>query len=139
MYGRIVIKKLKGCSYYYELININEKTDGWVSTSLKLQTEFSEMDRDWQYDNEELKRVVLEVIETPYLNRLNQFMLRLLLNNLFLGKSPQKIPNSEINLCFLCQEHIENKKSNRIPNTDTQKGRIITKRVQFWPTFISRV
>ena len=30
IYGRIVTKKRKGCSYFYDLLNINAKNDGWI-------------------------------------------------------------------------------------------------------------
>ena len=34
-------------------------------------------------------------------------MLRLLRNNLFLGKKTQKVNNPEISQCYLCSQHIE--------------------------------
>ena len=48
------------------------------------------MHGDWQYDNAELNRFVLEIIKTPYLNRLKQFMLTLLRKKLFLGEESPK-------------------------------------------------
>ena len=73
--------KGKGCFYFYELLNNKAKTDGWFNMSIKLEVEFSEIDRDSQYESEKLKRVVSEIIKMPYLNRLKQFMLRLHRNN----------------------------------------------------------
>ena len=52
LYGRIITKKNKGCSYYYELLNLNTKTDGWSNTSLKLEVDFSEQNKGWQYENQ---------------------------------------------------------------------------------------
>ena len=86
---------------------MNAKTDGWSNTSLKLEIEVSEMNQGWQYEKSELNRVVLEIIKTPYLNRLKQFMLRLLRNTLFWGKKAQKIHYPEISLCYLCRQHIK--------------------------------
>ena len=31
IYGRIFTKKNKGCSYFYNLLNVNAKSDGWVN------------------------------------------------------------------------------------------------------------
>ena len=58
--GELSQKKLRGAPFY-ELLNNNTKTDGWVNTSLHLEVEFSEMDGDWQYGSAELKRVVSEI------------------------------------------------------------------------------
>ena len=50
---------------------------------------------------------VMEVIRMPFLNRLKQFMLRLLHNNLLFGKRAYKVNNPEESLCFLCNNHKE--------------------------------
>ena len=67
MYGRIVTKKSKGCSYYYDLLNINAKTDGWCNIKLKLEIKFSEA--FMQYENTELDRIICEILKTLYLKR----------------------------------------------------------------------
>ena len=54
-------------------------------------------------------KTVLEVIEMPFLNRLKQFMLRLLSNNLLLGKRAFKIKNPQESLCFLCNNDRESR------------------------------
>ena len=56
----------------------------------KTRSGFYEADLEWEYDEESLVNIVIEILKTPYLNRLKQFMLRLLRNNLFLGKKAQK-------------------------------------------------
>ena len=82
VYGSIISKTNEGCSPYYELLDSITKNDGWASTSLKLENEFSEMNVEGQCENEELICVVLEIIK--------QFMLRLLRYNLLLAKKAQK-------------------------------------------------
>ena len=67
-----------------------------MTRSTWIKTEFSELDGDWIYDNEELKRIVLEIIKTPYLNRLKQFMLRILHNNLFFVPGTYRKQNTHI-------------------------------------------
>ena len=100
LYGRIIIKKPKVCSFYYELLNKNTKNDGWVLANSKIEAEFIEMDENRPYNSEYLPRIVSEIIKMLYLNRLKQFMLRLLRNNLYLGNKAQKIKNHETDLCF---------------------------------------
>ena len=39
LYGRIVTKKAKGCSFYYELLNANAKNDGWIQPKKRLVAE----------------------------------------------------------------------------------------------------
>ena len=56
LYGRRATKKPRGCSFYYELLNINTKTDGWVSVNLKLEAEFIEMEENRHYNSEDLPR-----------------------------------------------------------------------------------
>ena len=85
IYGRIVTKKSKGCSHFYDLLNLNAKKDGWVNCGLKLEVEFSEANLDWEYNEDGLIKVVNEILKTPYLNRLKQFMFILQRNNLFWG------------------------------------------------------
>ena len=54
-------------------------------------------------------KTVMEVIKMPFLNRLKQFMLKLLRNNLYLVKRAVKIKNPEESLCFLCNSHRESR------------------------------
>ena len=49
----------------------------------------------------------MQVLRTPYLNRLKQFYFRLIRNNLFLGKRGQKMATSDPNFCFMCGKHPE--------------------------------
>ena len=88
-------------------MNINAKKDGWVNCGLKLEVEFSEANLDWEYNEDGLIKVVIEILKTPYLNRLKQFMLRLLRNNLLWGGKTQKIKDSDTNMCYICGQHIE--------------------------------
>ena len=107
IYGRLVTKKKKGCSTYYALLNVNAKKDGWVRCGIKLEVDFTEENIDWGYDDDEVLKIVMQVLRTPYLNRLKQFFIRLLRNNLFLGKKSKKIANSDPNWCFICKKHPE--------------------------------
>ena len=109
IYGRIITKKPKGCSFYYEILNANSKKEGWIQTNIKLEAELTEFDHGLKYDKNELMKIVLEIIKKPFLNRLKQFMLKLLRNNLYLGKRAIKIKNSEESLCFLCNNHKESR------------------------------
>ena len=107
LYGRIVTKKAKGCSFYNEVLNANSKQNGWIQPKNKLETEITEFDNEFKYDSNEYMKIVMEVIKMPYLNRLKQFMLRLMQNNLLLGKRAEKVENPEESLCYLCNNHKE--------------------------------
>ena len=104
-YGMIVTKKKKGCSYYYTLLNMNAKRDGWVNCGIKLEVDFTEEGIEWEYEEDEVLKIVIQVLKTPYLNRLKQFFIRLLRNNLFLGTKSQKNINSDPKRCFICGKH----------------------------------
>ena len=61
---------------------MNTKRDGWVRCGIKLEIDFTEEGIDWEYDEDEIIKIVMLVLKTPYLNRLKQFCIRLLRNNL---------------------------------------------------------
>ena len=103
LYGRIIAKKPKGCSYYYNILNANSKKDGWVQANIKLEAELTEFDDGLEYDGDEFMKIM------SFLNRLKQFMLKLLRNNLYLGKRAIKIKNCEESMCFLCKNHRESR------------------------------
>ena len=107
IYGRLVTKRKKGCSHFYSLLNVNAKRDGWVRCGSKLEDDLYDEGIDWEYDEFEVLKIVMQVLKTPYLNRLKQFYFRLIRNNLFLGKRGQKMTTSDPNHCFMCGKHPE--------------------------------
>ena len=88
---------------------ISLKKDGWVHANIKLEAELAEFDDGLEYDVDEFMKIVMEIIEMPFLNRLKHFMLKLLRNNLYLGKRALKIKNPEESMCFLCNNHRESR------------------------------
>ena len=70
IYGRLVTKRKKGCSHFYSLLNVNAKRDGWVRCGIKLENDLYEEGIDWEYDEDEVLRIVKRVLRTTYLNRL---------------------------------------------------------------------
>ena len=54
-------------------------------------------------------RYVKEILKMPYLNRLRQFLLRLLRNNLLLGKRAEKVKNTDESKCYFCNDHKESR------------------------------
>ena len=105
----MVTTKAKGCSFFYELISSNAKSDGWILPELKLLTEMADFKNDLYYENADYMRFVKEILKMPYLNRLRQFLLRLLRNNLLLGKRAEKIKSPEESRCYICGEHKESR------------------------------
>ena len=103
VYGRLVTNRKKGCLYFYSLLNTHYKTDGWVKCCIKMESEAENEGLDWECDEYEIIKIVKQVNKTPYLNRLKQFFLRLLRNNLFIGKTKYGLSPT----CVICGKHPE--------------------------------
>ena len=103
IYGRLVTKRKKGCAYYYALLNTHAKADGWVRCSTKLESDAEDVGLSWECDTQDIVDIVKQVNKTPYLNRLKQFFLRLLRNNLFFGKTKYNTSPT----CVICGQHPE--------------------------------
>ena len=101
IYGRIVTKRKKGCSHYYSLLNANAERDGWVRCGIKLEDDLYDEVINWEYDECVVLKIIMQVLRTPYLNRLKQFYFRLIRNNLLLGKKGQTITSTDPSLCFM--------------------------------------
>ena len=71
----MVTKKAKGCSFFYELLSANAKSDGWILPELKLLTEMADLKNDLYYENTDYMRFVKEILKMSYLNRLKQFFI----------------------------------------------------------------
>ena len=105
IYGRLVTKRKKECSYFYSLLNTHSKTDGWVKCCTKLESEAENEGLNWECDEYDILMRVKQVYKTPYLNRLKQFFLRLLRNNLYIGKT--NFGNPLPLTCMICGKHPE--------------------------------
>ena len=103
IYGRIVTKKKKGCNFFYSLLNAHAKSDGWTKCCLKVENEAECEGLIWDCDVAIITELVKQVNKTPYLNRLKQFFLRLLRNNLYFGKTKYAPALS----CVICDKHPE--------------------------------
>ena len=103
IYGRLVTRRKKGCAYYYTMLNTHAKTDGWTRCSNKLEADAEDAGFSWECDVHDIVDIVKQVNRTPYYNRLKQFFLRLLRNNLFFGKT--KYNTSPV--CVICGQHPE--------------------------------
>ena len=103
VYGRLVTKRKKGCNFFYSLLNTHAKSDGWHKCSLKMEHEAECEGLSWDCDVFLITELVKQVNKTPYLNRLKQFFLRLLRNNLFFGKTKYALSPT----CVICGKHPE--------------------------------
>ena len=97
IYGRIMNKRKKGSSYFYSLLNTHAKNDGWVSCSLKMESEALDEGMNWDCNEYDTLTRVKQVYKTPYFNRLKQFYLRLIRNNIFINKNTR---NNITQSCF---------------------------------------
>ena len=102
IYGRIVIKRKRGSSFFYSLLNSQAKRDGWAQCSTKLESDALDLGLTWSCSEHDVVTRVKQVNRTQYFNRLKQFYLRLMRNNLYLGKI-----SSANNSCFICEKHPE--------------------------------
>ena len=91
------------------MLSTNAKKDGWVLPEIKLVAEVIDLKNDPEYENTDYMRFVKEIIKMPYLNRLKQFLLRLLRNNLLLGKRAEKVKNPVESKCYICGQHKESR------------------------------
>ena len=62
---------------------------------------------NWDCEEFDILTIVKQVYKTPYLNRLKQFFLRLIRNNLYIGKSTQGSNNTNSQACIICGKHPE--------------------------------
>merc|ERR1711895_287979 len=86
---------------------MHAKRYGWTMCGTKLEDELYNKGIDWEWDEYEVFTIVKQVYKTPYLRRLKQFFLRLLRNNLFIGKMNQNLSVSDPYLCVMCGKHPE--------------------------------
>ena len=100
IYRRIVTKRKKGSSFFYSLLNAHAKNDRWVPCSLKMESEALDEGMNWDCNEYDTLTRVKQVYKTPYFNRLKQFYLRLIRNNLFIGKNTHN--NITQSCFFLC-------------------------------------
>ena len=78
VYGRLVTKRKKGCSFFYSLLNAHAKADGWSKCCVKMEYKAESEGLSWDCDMFHIIEIVKQVNKTPYLNRLKQFFFRLL-------------------------------------------------------------
>ena len=102
IYGRIVTKRKKGSSFFYSLLNTHARRDGWAQCSIKLESDSLDLGLTWNCSEHDVVTRVRQVNKTQYFNRLKQFYLRLMRNNLYLGKT-----SNTNNMCFICNNHPE--------------------------------
>ena len=96
-------KRKKGCNFFYSLLNAHARSDGWTKCCFKMEHEAECEGLTWDCDAILITEIVKQVNKTPYLNRLKQFFLRLLRNNLFFGKSKYVLSPT----CVICGKHPE--------------------------------
>ena len=74
-----------------------------------MKRELTEFDPNYEHDREAFMKNVKQKLNLGVFNRIKQFMLRLYRNNLFWGKRANKTDNPDIQRCFLCNLHVENR------------------------------
>ena len=59
--------------FFYSLLNTHAKSDGWVRSSIKIESDAENEGLSWECDTQYIVEIVKQVNKTPYLNRLKQF------------------------------------------------------------------
>ena len=59
------------------------------------------------YENDNFMKYVKQILKMPYLNRLRQFLLWLLRNNLLLGNRAKTVKTDRDDYCYICNNHKE--------------------------------
>ena len=83
------------------------RTDGWTTPDIKLIAEMTDFTDNINYENDDYMKFVKQILKMPYLNRLRQFLLRLMRNNLLLGNRAKNIKTLNNDYCYICNDHRE--------------------------------
>ena len=70
IYGRIVHKRAKGCSYFYELLSINDKNDGWAGPCIRMENDLVINDPTYNFESESFVENVKNIMGLKYFNRI---------------------------------------------------------------------
>ena len=108
IYGRIVHKRAKGCSYFYELLSANDKQDGWESPCNRMENDLTNFNPEYDFDRGCFLKNV-NIMKLKYFNRIKQFMIRLYRNNLFLGHNYEKKDDNNQVRCHVFNTHKESR------------------------------
>ena len=109
IYGRIVFKRAKGCSYFYKLLCVNNKSDGWENPCKSMEIDLKNVDQNYTFERNEFFNNIKLIMSLKYFNRIKQFMMRLFRNNLFLAsKSTNKMQNTILK-SYACGNHPESR------------------------------
>ena len=84
VYGRIVHRKVKGCSSFYKLLNFDEKKDGWEKACRGMEIDLIDFGPSYCFEPETFYTNVKKIVNLNFFNHIKQFMIRLYRNNLFL-------------------------------------------------------
>ena len=82
----IVHKKAKGFSYFYKLLSLHDKKDGWDAACCSMERDLSEFDPSYIFEKDDFFQMVKKIMSLNFFNRIKQFMIRLFRNNLCLGE-----------------------------------------------------
>ena len=114
-------------------------SDGWVNPELKLLAEMTEYTNDLNYENDNYMNYVKQILKMPYLNRLRQFLLRLLRNNLLLGNRAKNVKTLDNDNCYICNNHRETRTELFLGCTIVQERKNYLIRVLRKAGFLKRV
>ena len=83
IYGRLVFNRAKGCSYFYKVLCVNDKNNGWENPCKSMERDLKSIDQNYTFDRNKFFNNNKISMSLKYFNRVKQFMIRLYRNNLF--------------------------------------------------------
>ena len=107
IYGRIVHKKAKGCSYFYKLLSVHDKSYGWEASCCCMERDLVDFDPNYIFEREHFFLNVKRIMNLNFFNRIKQFMIRLFHNNLFLGDKASNKMKNITQKCYAFGSHPE--------------------------------
>ena len=105
IYGHIVLKKYKGCAFFYKLVNSSRtKYDCWLTPKNSMERDFMSIDLSFNIDKDMFYDSIRDILRIRYFNKLKEFIICFYRNNLYLNTRSCKWDNEKSNLCLNCKD-----------------------------------
>ena len=99
-YGRMIHRKARECSNFYMLLSFEDRKYGWDSACRSMEWDLTDFDPNYIFDRDKFFSTVQKIINLNYFNRIEQFMIRLFRNSLFLGNKTKNMQKDAFVNCF---------------------------------------
>ena len=66
-YGRIINKKAKGCSIFYNLLSLHDKKDGWDAACCSMERDLTDFDPYYIFEKDDFFQIVKKIMSLNFL------------------------------------------------------------------------